>query len=235
MPESLQTIGGSAFYGCTGLTELNLSESLQTIGGSAFYGCMALGEIVIPDGVTYIGDGAFARCTSLGKIEILTRKADIQSFVFSETPYVSDPGNWKNGMLVIDGYLIDVAEDLIAHIFDINNSEYCFNLLKEAKAAFDVLTATERAQVANAGVLDAKLSELTAAMGKTPDFSLTYAENMPQTPDDPTEPPTGGDDEPGTGDDEPKAFPVGVIIVIAVVVVVGGAVVAVVVLKKKKN
>ena len=132
-------------------------------------------------------------------------------------------------------FYIDVAEDLIAHIFDINNSEYCFNLLKEAKAAFDVLTATEQAQVVNAGVLDAKLSELTAAMGKTPDFSLTYAENMPQTPDDPTEPPAGGDDEPGTGDSEPKAFPVAIVIIIVAVVVIGGAVVAVVVLKKKKN
>ena len=133
-------------------------------------------------------------------------------------------------------FYIDVAEDLLAHIFDIDNSEYSFNLVKEAKAAYDALTAEEKAQVVNASVLDAKLADLTAAMGKTPDFSLTYAENMPQAPDEPGNSGDPGEgEEPGGGDEEPSEFPVALVIIIAVVVVAAGSAVAIVVLKKKKN
>ena len=48
--------------GCEGLTTLILPESMETIGASAFRDCVNLKSIVIPAGVTKLGDIAFKNC-----------------------------------------------------------------------------------------------------------------------------------------------------------------------------
>ena len=66
IPNSVTTIGGSAFAGCTGLTgALTIPNSVTAIGGSAFAGCSGLEELVIPNSVTTIGVSTFAGCTGL--------------------------------------------------------------------------------------------------------------------------------------------------------------------------
>jgi hypothetical protein len=66
----LVTIGGSAFYGCTGLTNITIPNSVTAIGGSVFYGCTGLTNITIPNSVTYIAQDAFRGCTGLTGITI---------------------------------------------------------------------------------------------------------------------------------------------------------------------
>ena len=51
--------------GCSSLINITLPESLTTIGISAFFRCYSLTSITIPDKVTTIGGGAFAICSSL--------------------------------------------------------------------------------------------------------------------------------------------------------------------------
>ena len=63
-------IGWSAFYGCTGLTQLTLSEGVK-IGESAFYGCTGLTQLTLSEGVA-IGNQAFRGCTGLQQIVINT-------------------------------------------------------------------------------------------------------------------------------------------------------------------
>ena len=41
IPNSIASIGSSAFYGCTGLTSVTIPESVTSIGGQAFFGCQA--------------------------------------------------------------------------------------------------------------------------------------------------------------------------------------------------
>ena len=127
-------------------------------------------------------------------------------------------------------YNVSVVENKLAHLFQMDKTEYCFNLIKDAKASYDALTAAEKAMVANASVLNEKIAELNTAWGKEVDLSATYADNLPKvepTPD--PAPPV---------DDDPKGLSIGVIIAIAAagVVVLAGAGVAVwFFLKKKKN
>ena len=64
------SIGDSAFYGCTNLTDVTIADSVTSIGDSAFYGCANLTDVTIPDSVTSIGDSAFYGCTSLTHITI---------------------------------------------------------------------------------------------------------------------------------------------------------------------
>ena len=70
IPDSVTSIGNSAFYGCDSLTNVNIPDSVTSIGNSAFDGCKSLTNINIPDSVTSIGKSAFAWCYSLTSINI---------------------------------------------------------------------------------------------------------------------------------------------------------------------
>ena len=59
IPNTVTTIGNSAFYDCTGLTSIVIPNSVTTIDYSAFYGCTNLSDISIPSSVTAIGASAF--------------------------------------------------------------------------------------------------------------------------------------------------------------------------------
>ena len=70
IPDSVTSIGGYAFYGCTGLTSVTIPDSVTSIGDSAFDGCTGLTSVTIPESVTSIGDGAFEDCTRLTSITV---------------------------------------------------------------------------------------------------------------------------------------------------------------------
>ena len=65
IPDSVTSIGDSAFWDCTSLTSIAIPDSVTSIGSDAFNGCSSLTSISISDGVTSIGSDAFKNCTSL--------------------------------------------------------------------------------------------------------------------------------------------------------------------------
>ena len=67
---SVKTIGDRAFVDCKSLTIINISDSLKTIGNFAFSGCESLININIPNSVKTIGISAFGACYSLTNINI---------------------------------------------------------------------------------------------------------------------------------------------------------------------
>ncbi len=67
---SVTSIGGLAFYGCTGLTSISIPNSVTSIGDHAFYGCTGLTSVEIPNNVTSIGSSAFEKCTGLTSIVV---------------------------------------------------------------------------------------------------------------------------------------------------------------------
>ena len=74
IPDSVTSIGNTAFYFCKGLTSINIPSGVTSIGNQAFYSCSGLTSINIPSGVTSIGNEAFANCDSLtnATIEAIT-------------------------------------------------------------------------------------------------------------------------------------------------------------------
>ena len=87
IPDGVEYIGRSAFYGCEAMVGLEIPGSVKTIGDYAFYGCYNLGESIIPvsaddpetfmvghvifgEGIESIGSRAFQNCTGIAQIVI---------------------------------------------------------------------------------------------------------------------------------------------------------------------
>ncbi|MGM9834079.1 MAG: leucine-rich repeat domain-containing protein, partial [Candidatus Limisoma sp.] len=70
IPNSVTSIGGKAFYGCTGLTSLTIGNSVTSIGYDAFYDCSGLTSVTIGSSVTSIGKFAFDNCSGLTSVTI---------------------------------------------------------------------------------------------------------------------------------------------------------------------
>ena len=70
IPDSVTSIGDWAFSYCTSLTSVTLPDSVTSIGYEAFFNCISLTSVTIPDGVTSIGEDAFRNCTSLTSVTI---------------------------------------------------------------------------------------------------------------------------------------------------------------------
>lgn len=71
------------------ITEVKISEGVTSIGTRAFFPCKNLNIVKIPDSVTSVGAEAF-----------------------NTTPFLNNKGNWADGILYIDDYLIQ-AQDTI--------------------------------------------------------------------------------------------------------------------------
>ena len=67
---SVTRIGGSAFYGCSGLTSIKIPNSVTSIWRSAFNNCSGLTSVTIGNSVTSIDYNAFYDCTSLKELRI---------------------------------------------------------------------------------------------------------------------------------------------------------------------
>ena len=82
IPNSVTTIGKSAFGGCDSLTNINIPNSVTTIGEYVFSDCHSLTSINIPNSVTTIGKYAFCCCHSLTNINIPNSVTTIEDGAF---------------------------------------------------------------------------------------------------------------------------------------------------------
>ncbi|MBR2970498.1 MAG: leucine-rich repeat domain-containing protein, partial [Clostridia bacterium] len=72
-----------AFSGCESLISINIPDSVTTIGASAFYRCDSLTSVVIPDGLTKIERDVFNYCNSLESIVLPSGLRIIEDYAFN--------------------------------------------------------------------------------------------------------------------------------------------------------
>ena len=82
IPDSVTSIGSSAFYHCSGLTSVTIPNSVTSIGSSAFSGCSGLTSVTIPHSVTSIGNSAFINCSGLTSVTIPDSLTSIKYHTF---------------------------------------------------------------------------------------------------------------------------------------------------------
>ncbi len=109
IPNSVTSIGYHAFRGCTGLTVISIPNSVTLIDDAAFEGCTGLTGISIPNSVTSIGSSVFEGCTGLTGISIPNSVTSIGDSVFEgcsclkEINVNKDNKNYKS----VDGVLFN--------------------------------------------------------------------------------------------------------------------------------
>ena len=82
IPDSVTSIGPSAFLGCKSLTSITIPDSVTEIEHSAFWYCPALTSISLPNSVTKIGDYAFNHCSALSSITLPESLTELGDFAF---------------------------------------------------------------------------------------------------------------------------------------------------------
>ena len=90
IPNSVTSIGSSAFEDCSSLTSITLSNSVTCIEYKKFYGCSSLTSITIPNSVTSIGSGAFEGCSALTSITIPNSVTSIIGWAFYNCSALAD-------------------------------------------------------------------------------------------------------------------------------------------------
>ena len=89
IPNSVTTIGDSAFALCEFLININIPNNVTTIGDSAFWDCIYLTIINIPNSVTMIGKCAFMGCDSITSINIPNSVTTIGTHAFSSCKFLT--------------------------------------------------------------------------------------------------------------------------------------------------
>ncbi|MBR1687546.1 MAG: leucine-rich repeat domain-containing protein [Prevotella sp.] len=117
IPNSVTSIGESAFSGCSRLTSVTIPNSVTSIGRDAFSQCSSLTSVTIPNSVTSIGESAFSDCDIPIVISLIENPFDISSSVFTlntfknATLYVPTgtiekykaTGGWKEFLFIEEG------------------------------------------------------------------------------------------------------------------------------------
>lgn len=83
LPDSVTSIGYSAFRRCETLETINMPKNIQTIQRTTFQECRALKSIEIPNSVTKIENGAFSQCTGLTEINMPNSITELEDQIFS--------------------------------------------------------------------------------------------------------------------------------------------------------
>lgn len=70
IPETVLTVGKSAFKECETLEEVNISSSTTSLRDEAFRGCKAIRTMHLPINIQHVGDSAFRDCVSMRELKI---------------------------------------------------------------------------------------------------------------------------------------------------------------------
>ena len=76
IPNTVTSIGESAFAGCSGLSSVGIPDNVTTIGNRAFQSCSGLSSVTIGNNLTTIGISAFNHCLSLTSVIYNAKNCD---------------------------------------------------------------------------------------------------------------------------------------------------------------
>ena len=106
IPNSVTSIGTSAFQGCSDLTSVTIPSSVTSIGSYAFSDCSTLTSITIPNSVTSIGHHVFNGC-------VLPKDKFINNSAYTSNHWgVTLVDKEQNGLLIKDNVVVGAKRDI---------------------------------------------------------------------------------------------------------------------------
>ena len=129
IPNSVTSIGGGAFYYCTGLTSITIGNSVTSIGGSAFYGCSRLASVTVElESPLTIGNSTFSN------------RANATLYVpYGSTAAYEAANYWKEFKEIIEMPVLRCVTPTISY----KNGELTFDCETEGVKYVSTITAPE--------------------------------------------------------------------------------------------
>ena len=152
LPQSVTSIGVSAFKDCEILTSIVLSDEITRISNMAFSGCKKLSSINLPENVTTIGSGAFEGCSSLTSISIPNKVSRIEESTFEnctalQTVQMSEgiesigssafEDCWKLNSVIIPEGVKKISTYAFSNCIELSSVTFPESLIDISRGAFD--------------------------------------------------------------------------------------------------
>ena len=140
IPNGVVSIGESGFAYCSRLTTLTLGNGLASIGSAAFSGCGNLRSVTIPSSVTNMAGDAFNACNSLTAITVdplnsVYSSVDGVLFDKAQTTILRCPGG-RSGSYLIPVRVISVETGAFSDCISLSNVTFGSNLASIGSGAF---------------------------------------------------------------------------------------------------
>lgn len=88
-----------------------IGGDINEIDSRAFSNFNYLESVVFGENVKTIGQSAFSDCPNLLRVEIEGKYVDIKSGAFSNTPFINNASNYKDGLLIVSGCLVNCKKN----------------------------------------------------------------------------------------------------------------------------
>ena len=90
IPDSVSSIGSSAFYRCSRLQSIELAEGITRIEASLFDNCSSLNSLTLPESLTSIGYEPFNNCFNLRSLVFNGSYSDWSSITWADSSYLQE-------------------------------------------------------------------------------------------------------------------------------------------------